>query len=123
MTVLTEGSHAGGFLVSEANKTLSRSTVTLKSGENLQAGTVVQKQQSTGKYVQYDAGDSDRADGAGSVAVLLAAVDASAADTEAVVIDKDAEVNGEELVWADDQDTGDRDAGTAALLAVGIKVR
>jgi hypothetical protein len=114
--------HAGGFLVSEANGTRSRSIVTIKSGENLEAGAVVQKEASTGKYIAYDAGNSDIAEGAGSVAVLFEKVDASAADKEGVVVDNDAVVNGDELKFADDQDTSDLQAAVAALLAVGIKL-
>jgi hypothetical protein len=43
MTTLTESLHAGGFMVSEADGTLSREQVTLKSGQNLLAGTVLGK--------------------------------------------------------------------------------
>lgn len=41
MTILTEGVHAGEFLVSEANKTLSREQITVLSGQNLLAGAVI----------------------------------------------------------------------------------
>lgn len=43
MTTLTETQHAGEFLVSEANKTRSRETVVVLSGQNLKAGHVVGK--------------------------------------------------------------------------------
>jgi hypothetical protein len=114
--------HAGGFIVSEANGTRSRSIVTIKSGEDLEAGAVVQKEESTGKYIAYDAGNSDIAEGPGSVAILFEKVDASAADKDGVVVDNDAEVNGDELKFADDQATGDKEAAIAALAAVGIKL-
>jgi hypothetical protein len=124
MATETEGKHAGGFLVAEAGKNVSRITVILKSGENLQAGAVVQKENSTGKYIEYDAGNSDVDTGYGAFGVLFDAVDASAGDADAVIIDGvgGAVVNGDELVWADDQDTGDREAGIASLYSVGIKV-
>lgn len=123
-TVLTDANRrAGGFLVSELPKTGSRSTATLKSGENLSAGAVLQKEDSTGKYIQYDAGNSNIDDGPGAVAILFDAVDASDGDLDCVVIDKDAEVQGDELLWADDQDTSDQAAGVQALLSVGIKCR
>lgn len=41
MTILTEGPHAGGFIVSEAANTRSRATVTIESGQDLDAGTVL----------------------------------------------------------------------------------
>ena len=43
MTVLTEGQHTGEFLVTEANGSLSRETVTVLSGQNLNAGHVLGK--------------------------------------------------------------------------------
>lgn len=41
MTLLTEGLHAGGFLVSEANGLRSRDEVVVLSGQNLLAGAVI----------------------------------------------------------------------------------
>ncbi|MBK1719222.1 head decoration protein [Thiocystis violacea] len=41
MTTLTEGRHAGGFIVSEANGGRSRETVTLAAAQDLEAGTVL----------------------------------------------------------------------------------
>lgn len=41
MTTLTEGQHAGEFIVSEANKTRSREPVTVLSGQDLAAGAVL----------------------------------------------------------------------------------
>lgn len=41
MPVLTEGQHAGEFIVSEANGWRSRDRVTVAEGENLKAGAVV----------------------------------------------------------------------------------
>jgi hypothetical protein len=43
MTVLTEGTHAGEFIVSEANGTRSRDAVIVLSGQDLRAGHVVGK--------------------------------------------------------------------------------
>ena len=43
MTVLTEGQHTGEFLVTEANGSLSRETITVLSGQNLQPGHVLGK--------------------------------------------------------------------------------
>jgi hypothetical protein len=50
MAILTEGKHPGEFLASEGNGTLSRDVVTLISGQNLVAGTVLGKITASGKY-------------------------------------------------------------------------
>ncbi len=42
MTVLTEGRHAGEFLITKGPGTISFDTITVKSGQNLVAGTVFQ---------------------------------------------------------------------------------
>lgn len=41
MTTFTEGTHAGEFIVSEANGNRSREKITVLSGQNLKAGAVV----------------------------------------------------------------------------------
>jgi hypothetical protein len=43
MTVLSEGVYAAEYLISEGNGTISREVVTLATGQNLTAGTVVGK--------------------------------------------------------------------------------
>ncbi len=43
MTELVETNHAGGFLVSEGNGSISREAITVLSGQNLQAGAVLGK--------------------------------------------------------------------------------
>jgi len=114
MTVLTEGKHAGEFLLSEGNGLISREVRTIAAGQNLAAGTVLGKITSTGKYAAYNNGASDGTETA--VEVLFDNVDASAADVEAVTIARNAEVNGDEL-------TGLDAAATADLLAANIIIR
>jgi hypothetical protein len=117
MTTFTEGKHAGEFLISEANGTRSRLNVTIASGEDLVAGQVVGKITSGGKYAAYDNGAGDGTEVAAGI--LLDNVDATDGDVEAVVIVRDAEVNGECLTYL----TGaDETAGEADLLALGIVV-
>ena len=41
MPVLTEGRYAGEFVVSEGNGRISRETITVLSGQNLTAATVL----------------------------------------------------------------------------------
>lgn len=119
MTTLTEGMHAGEFLVSEANGTRSREIATLTSGQDLEAGTVVATV--SAKLVAFD---QDGADGSETITgILYDGVDASGADQPCVVIVRDAEVNGAELVWPADIEAGEKTTAIAALAALGIIVR
>ena len=124
MTTLTEGRHAGEFLVSEANGDRSRATGTLLSGQDLQAGTVLCSQ---GGKLRALPGDLDSNGGleAGAVGVLWANVDASGGDVTGVVyIARDAEVNGNELTYPPETTNGGEEALTNASLALlGIIVR
>lgn len=121
MATLTEGQHAGEFLVSEANGTRSRETVTILSGENLEASAVLGKVTASSKYKEYDPAAVDGSETA--VAVLFDAVDASAADKAGVAIVRDAEVNAGELVWFAGATANQKATGEADLAAVGIVAR
>lgn len=115
MTVFTEGKHTAEFLLSEGNGSISREQVTIAAAAGaLAAGTVVGKITASGKYVAYDAAATDGSESAAGV--LYAAVADSAADQEAVIVARAAEVLGAEL-------TGNDAAGTAALAGLGIIVR
>lgn len=119
MAALTEGRHAAEFIVSEANGSRSRAVVTIASGENLAAGTVLGKVTAGGKYVAHNKANTPAGSGT-ALAVLYAAVDASGGDAEGVVIARDAEVDGGALTYDS--------AATAAtvngqLADVGVIVR
>nr|WP_220349048.1 head decoration protein [Alkalilimnicola ehrlichii] len=75
MTALIEGQHAGEFMVSEGNKTISREAITVAGGEALEAGTVLGKLSANGNYVQLSPGSEDGSETA--VAILYAGADAS----------------------------------------------
>lgn len=121
MTTLTEGMHAGGFIVSESNGTRSRVTATLESGQNLDAGTVLGVVTASGKYTQFD---QDGADGSESAAgILVYPVDATGGDTACAAIVRDAEVNAAELVWPSDIEPGEKTTALAQLAALGIIAR
>lgn len=88
--MLTETSHAGEFILAEANGTLSREEIVISSGEGvLKAGTVLGKLAS-GEYAAYDNAASDGSQTA--VGILYAGVDATSADAPAVMIARHAEV-------------------------------
>lgn len=213
MTVLTEGQHTGEFLVTEANGSLSRETVTVLSGQNLKPGHVLGKvavgtatgaavsgntgngtigtvsagatakagvytatciepaanggtftvedpdgvnvgtalvgaaftgpvvftiadgandfvagdrftitvAAGSGKYKEYNPANTDGSQTA--VAILHAAVDATAADTDGVVIARHAEVNAAELVWFSGADANQKSTGLAQLKTHDIVAR
>lgn len=110
----TEGNRAGEFLLSEGNGARSRETVTLISGQDLAAGTLLGKISASGKYTAYSDGASN---GSQTVAAILYDnVDASAGDKAAVVVARDAEVSSAMITGADVN-------GVADLAALGIIVR
>ena len=97
MPELQEGRYAGEFVVSEGNGKISRETITVLSGQNLEAGAVLGKVTASGKYKALDPAAVDGSEAAAGI--LYDAVDASAADAEGVAIVRLAEVNAAELVW------------------------
>ena len=213
MTVLTEGQHTGEFLVTEANGSLSRETVTVLSGQSLKPGHVLGKvavgtatgaavsgntgngtigtvsagatakagvyqaiciepatdggtfevedpdgvivgravvgtafsgpvvftiadgatdfaagdrftitvAAGSGKYKEYDPANTDGSQT--TVAILYAAVDATAADAEGVIIARHAEVNAAELVWFDGATAEQKAAALAQLKTSDIVAR
>lgn len=119
MTIKTEGKHAGGYVVSEANGHRSRETITVKQGEVLEAGAVISLHSTDNKWREYQNDETDF----GAVGILFDNVDATDGDVEAVAHVRDCEVNYNDLVWSATEDTGDRAAAITDLKAVGIIVR
>lgn len=73
----------------------------------------------SGKVVAYD---QDAVDGSADAAgFMIAAVDASSADKEGVIISRDALVVTGNLVWPDDITDDEKTAAIAQLEALGIK--
>ena len=121
MPELTEGRYAGEFIVSEGNGHISRETITVLSGENLEAGAVLGKITASGKYKELDpaAGDGSEA----AAGLLYDAVDATAADAEGVAIVRLAEVNAAEIVWPDGITGGEKTTALGELAALDIIAR
>lgn len=112
---LNESTRAGEFLIAEGNGSISREKVVVASGEGaLVPGTVLGKVTASGKYAAYDNAAADGTETAAGI--LYAAVDATSADADAVVIVRHAEVDGSLL-------TGNDANGTADLAAIQIIVR
>lgn len=121
MGTQSETNHTAEFLLSEGNGSISREAITVVSGQNLQAGTVLGKITASGKMTAYD---DDNVDGSQTaVGILYADVDASAGDMTGVMIARMAEVSDAKLTWAGTNDAPDIAAGKADLAALNIIIR
>lgn len=126
MSTKTETFHREGFLVSEANGTLSRDKVTVISGENLKAGQVVAQLTTAGKKWQaWDSAKSDEHDGSSTAkGIVCDDCDATGGDVKGVVIiARDAEVNLNELVWPSGAQQSEKDKAIASLALLNIIAR
>lgn len=115
MSVLTEGKYTAEFLLSEGNGSISREQVVIAAAAGAMVpGTVVGKITASGKYVAYSNAAADGSEVAAGI--LYRAVDDAAADQDAVIIARHAEVSEAEL-------TGLDAPGKADLAALGIICR
>jgi hypothetical protein len=123
MTTLTEGKHAGGFLVWEVLRDYTRETVTIASGAGkLEPGTVLGKITTGGKFTPLALAATNGSQNAAGI--LWDAVDASTADAAGVVILRGpAILNRHEIVWPDGALEAQITAATTALAALGIILR
>jgi hypothetical protein len=123
MTMLTEGKHAGGFLVWEVLRDYTRDTVTIASGAGkLEPGTVLGKITTGGKFTALAPAATNGSQNAAGI--LWDAVDASTADAAAVVLLRGpAIVNRHEIIWPDGATEAQITAATTALATIGIILR
>jgi len=108
---------AGTPFVGAINFTLTAGTTDFAAGDRF---TVVVGSGS-GKYKEYRPSNTDGSQTA--VAVLLDAVDATAADKDGVIIARQAEVNAAELVWFTSATDNQKTAGASQLKSQTILVR
>jgi len=123
MTTLTEGKHAGGFLVWEVLRDYTRDTVTIASGAGkLEPGTVLGKITTGGKFTALAPAATNGSQTAAGI--LWDAVDASTADAPGVVVLRGpAIVNRHEIIWPVGASEAQLTAATTALAALGIILR
>ena len=123
MTMLTEGKHAGGFLVWEVLRDYTRETVTIASGAGkLEPGTVLGKITTGGKYTTLAPAATNGSQNAAGI--LWDKVDASAADAPWVIMLRGpAIVNRHEIIWPDGATEAQITAATTALATIGIILR
>ncbi len=110
------------LLYEECDHGYSRDNITLVSGQNLAAGTVLGKITTGGKFTAYD---NDASDGSQTAAgILLDATNASAGDVTAVAVVRHAIAVTQGLVWGAGVTTqGEKDAAYVDLKALGILTR
>ena len=110
------GNRTAEFLASEGNGTRSREVVTLASGQNVQAGAVLGKLTSGGKYRAVAPGASTGAEVAAAIA--YEATDATGGDTSITVIAREAEVYLDKLVFPSGTSQEQIDAAVAQLAEI-----
>lgn len=121
MTRLWEGKHAGSFIVSEANSNSassfgrSRETIAVQaSADAFEVGQVVTD--TNGVWTIYADGDTP-------TGIIFDAVPVSTSIQAAVLIARDAEVNGAEIEWDAALTSAEIKTGVAELAKLGIIVR
>lgn len=124
MTTVTEGYYRGEFVMSEANGTRSRETVTIASGAGvLAAGTVLGKITASGKYVLHDPVTPASDGSQNAAAILYGRTDATSADAPAVAIVRDAEIAKGALAWKSGATNTHKTNAYTALAALGVIAR
>ena len=120
MNTLTESTHAGEYILSEANGERSRESGVVTGGD-YPAGTVLGRVTADGKLTAHDPGGAGGVENA--VAVLYGAVDASTADADGAITARDSEVDDGLLAWPAGISVGDKSDAIASLAGAGIIVR
>lgn len=124
MTTQTMGPRDEEFILAELDGGISRSNKTLKLGQNLEAGTVLQDY-GDGKLIAHAGALTTAGDIAVAVAgILCRTTDATNADTDVAVLDQDAAVKDAYLTYPTESTAGGEKAAVIeSLLSLGIKVR
>lgn len=121
MTVLTEGNHAGEFIVSEVDIDMVRKPIVIVNGAGvLPAGTVLGKITIGGEYNIYNNAETDGTEVAAGV--LFDEADATLAADDGIILDNLCVVNNAELNWGA-SDGAAQTAAVADLLAKNVFVK
>ena len=121
MPVMTEPVHAGEFIVSEGNNSISRELIELAPDLTLLPGTVLGKNTSTDVYASLDPdADTGLQLAAG---VLWDHVSTDATGGEAVIIARLAEVDQELLVWPETITDEQKATAVSELASLDIILR
>ncbi|MBB3822241.1 hypothetical protein FHT03_001076 [Xanthomonas arboricola] len=121
MSTKIELNRTGDFLLSEAPGTYSRENRILAAGQVCVAGTVLGAVTASGKFGALDPSLATGVEDAAGV--LWASADAAEGDIAVVVIERNAEVKAEGLIWPDDITAEQKTTAIAQLIELGIVLR
>lgn len=118
---IVEGRRPSEFIVSEANGRRGRDAVTVASGADLGSAVVVGKVTANGKMAQLAPAASDGSETA--YGILIYPAGAATADAVVTAIVREAEINGELIVWPEGITEGQKTTAIADLEARGLIIR
>lgn len=122
MPIQIEKTHAGGFVVSEANGTRSRELVVLAASQTIETGELLGKLTAGGQYVTLAPGAVDGSEVAAAIAYDTTTTGAGET-AEIVVIARDAEVNAGELVYPAAATDPQKATARSQLATLGVIAR
>lgn len=119
--IQTNRTASGGFIIAEMEDFFSRRVVIVAANQGqLNAGTVLGKITSSGKYVARSASADDGSEVA--AAILFAYKEFNDSDEQVLVVNFSAAVRSNELTWADTAPE-DIETGIAQLERLSIQVQ
>ena len=125
MVIKTEGQHAGEFIVSEGNGSISREAGTLLTDADMYVDGTVLVDDAAGKLARLTGDAGALGTGVEIAGILIGNWDASAGDIAGVpYLARLAEVNDAELTYPEESTAGgEKDAAVAALATLNIITR
>ena len=121
MANVVEGPYEADIVVFEEDDRFSRDRVTVITPQNLAIGTVVGIITASGKVTILAPAAVDGSQTAAGV--MIAAVDASAADKDGPMLARECTVKDKNLVWPGGISAGQKTTAIGQLKALGIVVR
>jgi len=118
-TVFNESIYLGDLLKYEEENRYSRDTITVAAGQNLKLGTVLGRL--NGKAVALDPTATDGSEQA--VGVLMSDVDATAGNTDAVMVSRNVLLSEPYVVWPAGLTTAQKVTAVAELNQLGVILR
>ncbi|RLB92237.1 MAG: head decoration protein [Deltaproteobacteria bacterium] len=121
MAAKTEPNNLADVLVWEQERGYSRQEITIVSGQSVVMGQAIGKVTASGKYAAFDQDLSTGVETA--VGFAIADYDATSADTQGVMIARDAIIVTDNLTWPSDITEGETTTALATLAGLGIIAR
>ena len=118
-TVFNEQIYLGDLLKFEEENLYSRDTITVAAGQNLLLGTVLGMLGS--KAVALSPAATDGSEKA--IGILIDDVDATAADSESVMVSRNATVSDRYVIWPTGITATQKSAAIAELNVLGVVLR